>query len=103
MPLCTYTSSPLCGNAAPPPQQPTSLQQIEQILKGLDGRKKQWVTLGCKERAHLLRECLSNSMKVVWLPVGRLNSSRRALCNVSLRFMMSSQREEAPMLCCVSM
>ena len=61
------------------------------------------MAVGCKERAHLLRECLSNSMKVGWLPTEQAQVPLDGcLCSLSLGCMMSSHGEGAPFICCGS-
>ena len=44
----------------PPPQPETSPEELERLLTRLDGAKGQWVAVGTRERARLLKQCMHN-------------------------------------------
>lgn len=46
------------------PHAPTSTAKVDEILKGLDAHKLQWVNTGTKQRADLLGQVLANVMQL---------------------------------------
>jgi len=55
----TRTHKPRLPNP-PAPQLETSPAELETILARLDGSKQQWIRVGTKERARMLKKCLNN-------------------------------------------